>query len=276
MHLAPGCYISSAVDRAYRCSTSHEVSQQAGKPLAFVREMSTIVRIVRTTKGLTRALPAALAGGLFGKTRQALLGLFFTRIDEAFYVRELVRRTGVALGGVQRELRALTAAGVIRRTVRGRSVFYQANAESPVFSELQGLVVKTTGIAHVLRDSLAALLPRIAVAFVYGSTARLQQRSGSDIDLMVVGDVAFGAVVAAIAGAQDRLSREVNPTVYPVVEFQKKLADGQHFLTRVVGEPKVFVVGDDRELERLVAERLAPRASDQSRGDSRSARRRRA
>ena len=223
----------------------------------FVRESSTKVRIMRTTRQPARTSSPPWAGGLFGKTRQALLGLFFTRVDEAFYVRELVRRTGVALGGVQRELRALTAAGVIRRTVRGRSVYYQADPESPVFSELRGLVVKSTGIIHVLRDSLSSLHPRIAIAFVYGSAARMQMGSGSDIDLMVVGDATFAEVVEAIALAQKRLAREVNPTVYPLGEYQKKLAAGHHLLARVADGPKVFVIGDDRELERLVAERLA-------------------
>jgi predicted nucleotidyltransferase len=229
---------------------------------------------MRTTRKFARRKSPPSAGALFGKTRQALLGLLFTRVDEAFYVRELVRRTGVALGGVQRELRALTAAGVIRRTVQGRSVYYQANPESPVFSELKGLVVKTTGIVHVLRDSLLSLHSHIAVAFVYGSTARMELGKGSDIDLMVVGDVTFAEVVEAIAPAQKRLAREINPTVYPVDEYQKKLAAGHHFLARVADEAKVFVIGDERELERLVGKRLASRASNESRGDSRSAGRR--
>src|SRR5205807_9201083 len=126
--------------------------------------------------------------------------------------------------------------------------FYQANRQCPLFPELQGLLVKTVGVADVLRAALAGLADRIQVAFLYGSMVKGSARSGSDVDVLVVGEVTFAELVRALGAAQERLGREVNPSVYPPNEFCRKLAQQHHFLTSVLREPKVFLVGDEHEL----------------------------
>jgi DNA-binding transcriptional ArsR family regulator/predicted nucleotidyltransferase len=209
----------------------------------------------------TRDLSSGLSNVLFGQTRRAILGLLYGHPDEAYYLRQLARSVGAGLGGVQREVKRLAEAGIIRRTVRGRQVYYQANPECPVFGELKGLVVKTAGAADVLRDALAPLAQRINVAFIYGSVARLGQKSGSDVDLIVIGDVSFGDVVSALRTAQETLSREINPSVYLPAEFKSKLKARHHFLSSVLRNEKVFVMGDEHELARLGPVRVAHRTS---------------
>jgi predicted nucleotidyltransferase len=198
-----------------------------------------------------------LSAALFGKGRRAILALFYTRVDEAFYLRQVARVTGVGLGAVQRELQQLSRAGIITRTVRGRQVYYQANPTCPIFSELKSLIVKTAGIADVLRTALAILSDRIDIAFIYGSVARGTEIRTSDIDLLVIGDATFGDVVSALGPGQDMLGREINPTVYPKAEFKAKAKAGQHFLRAVMKGPKIFLVGDESELARLAGKRLA-------------------
>jgi predicted nucleotidyltransferase len=183
-----------------------------------------------------------------------------------------VRQSGSALGAVQRELRELTDAGLLIRTVEGRQVYFQANRSSPLFAELQSLLVKTAGLADVIRDALGPIAERIVAAVVFGSAARGQLGTDSDIDLLVVGDVSFVDVSSALAEAQVRLGRDVNPSVYPPSEFQKKLRDGHHFLTNILSEPRLFVVGGPDELVRLGAERLAGRAPNQRQRNPRPAR----
>ncbi|MEW5983703.1 MAG: nucleotidyltransferase domain-containing protein [Acidobacteriota bacterium] len=155
-------------------------------------------------------------------------------------------------------------------------MYFQANRDAPIFPELRGLFAKTTGLIDVLREGLAPLGDRVQVAFVFGSAARGELRSASDIDLLVVGDAPFEDVVGALAGAQERLGRDVNPTVYPSSEFRTKVAAHHHFLTRVLQEPRLFVVGGDHDLGGLGAKRLADEARDQSKRDSRPAAGRRA
>jgi predicted nucleotidyltransferase len=241
--------------------------------LTDVLNLSTVVLILRTQTTGASVDPATV---LFGSTRRRVLGWLLGHPDEAYYLRQIVRQTGTAVGAVQRELELLTAAGLVRRSVQGRQVYFQANREAPIFPELRGLFAKTTGLIDLLREALAPLGDRTVVAFVFGSAARGELRSTSDIDLLVVGDASFEDVVRALASAQERLGRDVNPTVYPSDEFRAKLAAHHHFLTGVLREPRLFVVGGDHELAGMGTKRLANETRDQSERDSRPAAGRRA
>ena len=200
---------------------------------------------------------------LFGRTRRRILACLFGHPDEAFYLRQIARETGAALGAVQRELKTLTGCGLLHRTVQGRQVYFQANRESPIFPELHGLILKTAGVVEVLRSALAPLRESIRVAFLFGSAARAELRSGSDIDLLVIGDASFEEIATALAQAQSRIRRDVNPTVYPEAEFRTKVRVRHHFLTTALAGRKMFVIGGPSELAGLGAERMADRASNQ-------------
>ena len=213
--------------------------------------MVTIVLIISTT-----VVDSELSAALFGQTRRAVLALLCSHPGQSYYLRQLVRSASLGLGAAQREVKRLSEVGIIRRTVSGHQVFYQANPDCPIFEELKGLMVKTTGVADVLRAALAPLAAQIRVAFIYGSVAKLTQRSGSDVDIMVVGESTFSDVVTALGSAQETLAREINPTVYSPAEFRSKLKAGHHFLTAVVDGGKIFLVGDEHELARLGAKRL--------------------
>ncbi|MBM4431446.1 MAG: ArsR family transcriptional regulator [Chloroflexi bacterium] len=207
------------------------------------------------------------ATALFGSTRQAVLGLLYTHPEQAFHMRQIARAVSAGQGAVQRELRHLTAAGILRRSVRGHQVLYQANGESPIFAELRGLVVKTVGLADVLRNALAALADRIHMAFIYGSMADGSFRADSDVDVLVVGDVTFAEIVSALGPAQEMLGREVNPAVYSSGEVRTRLGRQDHFLTSLLAEAKIFLVGDDDDFAELAEKRLADGASQQPAGD---------
>lgn len=228
------------------------------------------------TAGRVQVGGRELAQTLFGQTRQRVLGWLYGHPDQEFYLREIVRQTGGAHGAVQRELESLSGAGLLQREVRGRHVYFRANRDSPIFAELQSILAKTVGLTDVLREALTPLAGKLRVAFVFGSAARNELRSDSDIDVVVVGDATFAEVVAALRQAQWRLGREVNPTVYTASEFREKLQAGHHFLTAVLSEPMVFLIGGADELGRLEPKRMAQSASDERERGSRSARRGRA
>jgi len=193
-----------------------------------------------------------ISAALFGKTRRAVLALLFSNPERSYYLREIIRELDVGRGAVQRELENLTAAGIVIRSITGNQVHFQANSESPVFPELKALIVKTAGVAEVLREAILPLSSRIEVAFVYGSAAAGNLRADSDVDLLVVGDVAFKELVRELEDAQLTLGRDVSPTVYTAEEFKIKVRSGQHFLTGVMSGPKIFLAGDESELSRLV------------------------
>ncbi len=188
---------------------------------------------------------------LFGRTRRAVLALLYGHVDEEFYLRQIIRAAGVGQGSMQRELKNLVASGLVLRRAHGRQVYFRANSDNPVYKELRGLLLKTAGVADVLREALAPLAARIAVAFVHGSIARGDERRASDVDIMVVGDASFAEVSQALGPVQQRLGREVNPTVYSPAEFRKKLAAGHHFVKSVTEREKLFLFGDEHDFRRL-------------------------
>jgi len=189
---------------------------------------------------------------LGSKLRSKVLGWLFTHPDERYFVRQLTSLLKEDSTNVSRELTRLEKAGVLVSTKEGKQKYYQANRESPVYNELHGLIVKTTGVADVLRSALSSSAGRIRLAFIFGSVASGKEDRASDMDVMVVGEISFGDVVSLLSAAEERLGREVNSVVYPVTEFKKKVKEDHHFVKTVLGEEKIFLIGDEGELRRLV------------------------
>jgi len=190
-----------------------------------------------------------LSDTLFGRTRGAVLAVLYGHVGESYYLRQLARLTGIALGPVQRELRQLVVAGLVTKRIQGTQTLFTANESSPVFAEMRSIVAKTVGMHDVLLESLRPLESNIDLAFVYGSVARAGETEQSDVDLMVVGTARFADVVDRIADAQKTLNREINPTVYATKEFTSKLHG--NFLKTVLGDKKLFIIGDEDDLREL-------------------------
>jgi predicted nucleotidyltransferase len=237
--------------------------------LTHVPKTGTIVPIMGTDMN-----PDKVSQGLFGQTRTAILSLLYGHADESFYLRQLVRETGAGHGAIQREVKQLSDAGLIVRKTVGRQIFYQANRKSPVFAEVRGLLLKTSGVHDVLREALAPLKNRIKIAFIYGSIATQKDRSDSDIDLMIVGDAGLEEIVPRLSNAEKRLRREINPAVYPPDEFRSKAGSGNHFLNSVLRSRKLFILGNEDDLRELSTKQMAGQASKQPGRNQKSARRR--
>ena len=185
-----------------------------------------------------------IADALFSKTQQQLLRLFFGQPERSFYTQELVRLVGMGIGTVQRELARLTQAGLLVQTQQGNQKHYQANPACPVFTDLRAIVAKTFGVADVLKQALVPYANQLVLTFVYGSVAKGEATADSDIDLMVVGDdVAYAQLMEGLVAVEEQLGRTVNPTVYGVDEFRRKLAKGNAFLQRVMQQPTILIKG---------------------------------
>ena len=190
-----------------------------------------------------------IADALFTKAQQRVLGVLFGNPGRTFYANEMIKLAGCGTGAVQRELARLAAAGLVTITRLGNQKHYQANAAAPVFEELRGLVLKTSGLADVLRAALAPLAAEISAAFVYGSVAKGQDTASSDIDLMVVSEsLTYADLFAALEEAANRLGRPVNPTVYSRQELAGKIRQGNAFVTRILAQPKLWLIGEDHDL----------------------------
>jgi uncharacterized protein len=188
---------------------------------------------------------------LFGQTRGRILALLYGMPDQAFFTRQIARQVGTSVGTVQRELETLSQIGLIERSATGMQVFYQANRDHPAYADLHSLIAKTAGAFHILRSALAPLAKKIAFALVYGSMARGDENAGSDVDLMVIGDVTLDELLTRLASAERDLGRSINPTVFSLKEFKSKLKAGNHFLKSVMRGEKVLLIGDENELGKM-------------------------
>jgi len=193
-----------------------------------------------------QSLPALL----FPEYRRRVLGLLLLRPDEALHGREIARRTGLPAGTITRELGKLAEVGLLKREKRGNQQIYSADTASPIYTEMASILRKTSGLADVLVQALASVAPKLRVAFVFGSVAQGRETTGSDIDVMLVGDIGFRQAVELLHPAQAVLGREVNPKVFAVDEFIAKLPV-EPFLADVQAKPKLFLIGNAHDLEEL-------------------------
>ena len=194
---------------------------------------------------------------MFGAYRRRLLAQLLLRPDEKFHVRELGRMTGIPAGSIHRELKALSEAGLLLRAQLGNQVRYQANPDCPIYEELAAIFRKTVGLAGLVRDALAALAGRIDVVFIFGSLATGRQTYSSDVDLMIIGDLALVDAVKALSPVQQELGRDINPVVMTAEKFKAQWRKNDRFVKRVMAEARIFVIGDDNELAELVEDRRA-------------------
>ena len=188
---------------------------------------------------------------LFPKTRAKVLTSVHLKPDYWWYLSDLANHLEVTVSSLQREMASLLSSGILESKRNGNRVYYRANKTCPVFQELQGLFVKTSGIRDIIYDLLSKHVKQIKFAFIYGSIARGEEISKSDVDVMVIGDVSLADFGKKLSKVEDRLKREVNPTIYSEADFKKKIKDN-HFLKEVVRDKKIFIIGSDEKFKALV------------------------
>lgn len=190
--------------------------------------------------------PSGMADALFGQVRQKVLALLFGHPERSFYANEIIAWVDAGTGAVQRELARMAAVGLVTVSRVGRQKHYQANEAAPIFEELRGIVLKTSGLRDVLRDALSGLERDIRAAFVFGSSAKGSDTAESDIDLMLISDrLTYGELFSALETGSSRLARPVNPTIYTPDEFGRRIRERNPFVTKVLDQPRIWIIGDD-------------------------------
>lgn len=193
-----------------------------------------------------------ISDALFSKVRQRVLGLLYGRPDSDFHTNEIIRLTDSGTGAVQRELENLASAHLVIVKQVGNQKRYQANRDTPFFSELRSIILKTFGLTDVLKNSLKPIAKQIEIAFIYGSIAKKEDTATSDIDLMIIGkDLTYADVFQLLEEAEKQIGRKVNPTFYSPTEWVRKNKDGNNFVTKVMRHPKIFLIGTESELVKL-------------------------
>lgn len=218
-----------------------EVCGQTNKALT-IPIMGTIIPIMGIDNSLTNVL--------FSKVRQRVLGLLYTQPEKDFYTNEIIRHTQMGTGVVQRELEQLLSVQLIVVQMIGNQKRYQANPSSPLFHELRSITLKTFGLADVLRETLKNFQDKIQIAFIYGSIAKQSDTANSDIDIMIIGnDLTYSDFFNSVIQAESTLGRKVNPTFYTPKEWAKKIKEKNNFVSKIINQPKIFIIGSEDELK---------------------------
>ncbi len=201
------------------------------------------------TKKTQTPVISSFADALFPKVRQRVLAVFFGMPDRSFYASEVIALAHSGRGAVQRELAGLSEVGLLRVKLQGKQKHYQANAAAPIFTELRSLVLKTSGLADVIQQALQPLAGQIDSAFIYGSVARQEDTAQSDIDLMIVSTtLGYADVFGSLEKATQALGRKINPTLYTPADIAKRIAQDNAFVTRVLQQPKIWLIGNEERL----------------------------
>jgi hypothetical protein len=194
----------------------------------------------------------ALPDALHTKTQQRVLSLMLGNPDRGYNANELMRFAGAGIGTVQRELESLALVGILTVHKVGDQKQYRANRNAPIFEELRGIVLKTFGVADVMRETLAPLEKHIGAAFIYGPLAKDIDSSHGEVDMMIIGtELSYTDVIPHVIKAQSRIGRRINPSLYTAAELGRKLAGANRFLVAVMKQPKIFLIGSESDLPKL-------------------------
>ena len=190
----------------------------------------------------------SIATALFSDSQSRVFRWVFGQPDRSYHLSELRRLTGLGSASLQRELNRLAGAGLVRTERVGNLRRFQANPQSPVYGELVGLTCKTLGLELVLREALLPLIPDLKAAWVYGSVAKQTDTAQSDIDVMLIGEnLLLGRVLELLVPLEAQLGRKINPTCYTPAECERRRAEPDSFVNRVLAQPILPLIGDANE-----------------------------
>jgi predicted nucleotidyltransferase len=187
----------------------------------------------------------SIATALFTDSQTRVLRWLYGQPERGYHLNELLRLTGLGSASLQRELKKLAEAGLVRSERVGNMRRFQANAESPVYGELVALTRKTLGVEPLLREALEPLAPKLEAAFIYGSVAKGTDAARSDVDVMLVGrNLTLSKVLELLVPLEAQLGRKINPTLLTPAEYKRRRAERDSFVNRVLAQPTLPLMGD--------------------------------
>lgn len=190
----------------------------------------------------------SIVTAIFSDSQSRVFRWLFGQPERQFHMSELRRLTGLGSASLQRELNRLAEAGLVRSERIGNQRRFQANPQSPVYSELIALTRKTLGVEPLLREALLPLIPNLKAAWIYGSVAKQTDTAQSDIDVMLIGEnLPLADILEQLLPLEAQLGRKINPTCYAPADFERRRAEPDSFVNRVLTQPVLPLIGNIHE-----------------------------
>jgi len=188
------------------------------------------------------------------RVRVDLLTFLLMRPQESFHIRALASKIEAQYSAVWKELINLEHIGLLTSEAVGGRKIYSINPECPILPELRAMVLKTTGAGDLIRSALKNI-SGIQAAFLFGSFAAGSADAQSDIDLMIIGQVALEDMGEAISGIEAELRREVNYLVHTAQEWDIRLAANDPLAHNIMQGSRILLIGDEDAIRRSAAQR---------------------
>ena len=182
--------------------------------------------------------------------REKIFSYFFTNPHSKLYLRETARLLRVDPGNLSKEMITLEKEKIFKSEKRGSLKIYSLNAKHPLYPEFKRIIEKTLGVEGQMKENLKNI-EGIEIAFIFGSFAAKKQDIWSDIDLFIVGNPDEDTLVGKISKIENFLSREINYNIFSPREFRKRTIEKEVFLKEIMKKPKIFIVGNKNELEKI-------------------------
>ncbi len=192
----------------------------------------------------------SLSDALFNKTKQKVLGILFSQPERKLHLREIARIANVTPSTIQKELYILTNAGILEKNKQGNQLLYKPNKECPVYDELVSFSRKSFGISDLIRQVLQNIIG-IKLAFIYGSIARVEEKSKSDVDVLLIGDVNYGEAISSLLSIEYQIGRPINAKVFKEEEIKNKILENNSFIHDVINNKKIFLIGNENDFEKI-------------------------
>lgn len=190
-----------------------------------------------------------IAQSLFSEVQLKVLALLFGQPNRKFQMSELISLANSGVGAVHRIIMRLVKSGLVNEDIVGRTKFYNANTESPVFQEIYGIVIKTVALTIPLQSALTPYMNSICFAFIYGSIARGTDNASSDIDIMIIGEeLRYSDILNAIQPVESKIKRTISVKILTLKEWKNKVKEHNPFITRVLDQPKTFLKGSEHDV----------------------------
>ncbi len=181
------------------------------------------------------------------KIRIEILRILSLNPDSNYNINELSRKTAFSPRGVEKELKNLLAGGILKKEVSGNQHRYQLDPHCPIYLEIKNLIVKTVGIADFIKHALEPIKHEIDHAFIFGSFATGDYGNKSDVDLFLVTEIAGLKLSELLVDIQNKLGRSINFSRFTLDEFKERLAQKDHFLTRVLEGQRIEIIRQQDE-----------------------------
>lgn len=181
------------------------------------------------------------------KVRVKMFQLFLSSHEDLFHVREIVRRVDEEINAVRRELARMEKFGLVTSEWRANRRLYGFRKDYIFYPELLAMVTKTTGLGGGIIKNKQKL-GRVKFAMMAKRFAVNDTSGSEDVDLLVVGQIVLPELQALVADEQMKREREINYSFMDDAEFSFRVRRRDPFILRVLFQPKIMLIGDEKDL----------------------------